>query len=102
MNFEVGVVAIRLAREQRLDLALRGLGLDGADLLLALGDGGGIVLHLAKLDQRLGVIEIAFELEDAVEPILKVGAFAGDLLRGGRIVPEIRMLDPGIQLLKAF
>ena len=102
MDFEIGVEAVGLAREQGLDLPARGLLLDRLDRVLALGDGGLVALHLAEFDQRRGVLEILLELLDRGDGLVELLTLAHDLLRGLRIVPEVGVLGRGVQLREAF
>ncbi len=51
MDFEIGVVGVGLAGQQRLELAARDLGLEPAQRVLGLGDDRAVVLGLAELDQ---------------------------------------------------
>ena len=60
---------------------------------------GGIVAGLlAQLDESDGVLQLAIELGERAEPLLEIGALAHQLLRGVGIVPELRILDLGVQL----
>ena len=51
MHFEIGVVGVGLAGEQRLDLPAGRLGIGAPDRLLALGDRRLVTRGLAPLDQ---------------------------------------------------
>jgi hypothetical protein len=102
MDLDEGVEAVRLAGEQGLHLTAGGLLLDGEDLLLALGDGGGIALHLAEFDQRRRVLEVALQLADGLDGFIELLALAHDRLRGLGIVPEVGVLGAGVQLREAF
>ncbi len=97
MDLDIGVEHVGLAGEQGLDLEARRLVLHGLDRLLALGDGGVVAFHLAELDQRQRVIELAFELDDALDLGLQRGALAHQLLRGFGIVPKIGPLGEGVE-----
>ena len=59
--------------------------------------GRGVALHLAELDQRDGVVEIALDLGERAEPVLQHRALAHQLLRGVGIVPEVRVFGLGVQ-----
>ncbi|GJD71904.1 hypothetical protein CFIICLFH_0113 [Methylobacterium goesingense] len=102
MDFEIGIEAVRLAGEQGLDLAARGLLLDGADAGLAFLDAGLVVLHLAEFDQRMGVLEVLRQLLDRVDGVIELGALAHDLLGRLGIVPKLGVLGSRVQLREAF
>ena len=93
MDFDIGVVAVGLARQQRFDLAPLALGLQPLELRDALLLGRGIVLRFAEFDQRRGVVELALELGERAEPVLQHRALAHQLLRGLGIVPEVGIFD---------
>ena len=98
MDFEIGIVLIGFAGEQRLDLTARGFLLERADLLLAFLDRRLVRFHLAEFDQRDGIFELALKTGDGGQTIFKISAFAHDLLRGFGIVPEIGMFGLRVQL----
>ena len=58
MDFQIGLVAVGLAREQRLGLAPRDLGLELAQRVLGVGDDRLILLGLAELDHADIVVEL--------------------------------------------
>ncbi len=97
MDFDIGVVAVGLARQQRLELAAFALDLQRAKRGEAFGLGRGVVFHLAEFDERDGVFEIAVDLLDAAEPVFEHGALAHQLLRGFRVVPEARVFGFGVE-----
>jgi hypothetical protein len=101
VDLDVGVVRIGLARQKRLDLSPGRLGLDGADGGLALGDRACVILGLAKLDQRGGVVQVLLQALDRGDSVLKFVALAHDVLRGVGVVPEFGVLGLGVQLGKA-
>jgi len=101
MDFDIGVVAVGLAREQGLDLTSFGLRLQRLEQVDALFLGLRVALGLAELDQRHGVVEFALELRHQAELFLKLGALAHDLLRGLGVVPEIGVFDPRVQFREA-
>ena len=100
MDLDIGVVAIDLAGEQRLDLAPLGLDLQALQLIDRLFLGGGIVFRLGEFDERRGVVEFALETREGAEPIFEFGALAHDFLRGFGVVPEIWIFDLGVQLFE--
>ncbi len=101
MHLDIGVVAIRLARQQRFKLAALAFGLqrpeDGEALLL----GRRIALDLAEFDQRRRVVEFALQPGDPAEPVFEHGALAHQLLRRFRIVPQAGILGLGVQFGEA-
>jgi hypothetical protein len=98
VDLHVRVVAVGLAREQRLHLlAARLLG-ELREAGLALIDGGLIVLGFAELDQRHGIVELALELLVAGDRPLEGLALAHHLLRRLRIAPQVRVLGAPVQL----
>ena len=101
MHFHVGVVAVGLARQERLDLAAGSLGLEGADMLLAFLHGRRVALGLAEFDQGDGILEVLLEPLDGGDLVLERRALAHDLLRGLGIVPEVRVFGEGIQFGEA-
>ena len=71
MDFDIAVVAVRLAREQRLELAALALGLQRLQGRHALGLGRRVALGLAELDQRRRVLEVALDLGERAQPLLE-------------------------------
>ena len=94
MDFEIGVVGVGFAREQRLELAPRGLGLERLEHRLGLGDDALILLGLAELDHGDLVVEIALDPADGVELIVERVALLHHALGAGGVVPETSGLRP--------
>ena len=84
-----------------LDLAMLGLRLEALEQSNTLLLARRIAFRLAELDEGRGIVKIALETRQSTEPILELGAFAHDLLRGVRIVPEGRILGLGTQFGEA-
>ena len=61
MDLDIAVVAVRFARQERLELTALALGLQGLQGRHALGLGRFVALDLAELDQRRRVLEVALE-----------------------------------------
>jgi hypothetical protein len=97
MNFDIGVVGIDFARQERLDLALLGFSLQSFELPYAFLLGLGIGLGLGKLDERHGIFEFRVEALERSQPVFEFGTFTHDFLRGIGIVPEVGIFDFGIQ-----
>ena len=107
MDFEVAVVAVGFAGEQRLKLAPRGLRLQLLEHLLRLGDDRLILLGLAELDHADLVLQVALDPADGVELILERSALLHHALRARRVVPErgvfgerIELGEPGLRLVE--
>ena len=77
MDFEITVVAVRLAREQAFELAPRRLGAQ----LFERG------LGLAELDQFERLVDFALDPPVAADRLIEPGALAQQLLRRGRVIP---------------
>ena len=98
LHFEESVVGVGLARQQRLKLAPRRLGLQPLERGLGLGDHLRIVLGLAELDHGQLVVELALDLADRAEPILERVALLHGALRFRAVVPEIGVFGLLVQL----
>ena len=98
MHLEIGVVAVGLSREQRLQLQSLGLGEQRFERRDAFFLGRLVALRLAELDKRQGVVELALELLLRAEPLLELATLAHDLLRVLGVVPEIGVFDARVQL----
>ncbi len=93
MHFDVGVVGVRFAREERLNLQALGFRAKALHRLDAFFLGRGVVLHLAKLDERRRVVELLVEFLQSAEAFLKIAALAHDLLRVFGVVPKVGVFD---------
>ena len=98
MDFEIGVVGVGFARQQRLELAPFPLGFQRLQRRDPLGFGRRIAFHLAELDQRPRVVELAIDLGERPQPVLEHRALAHDLLRRLGVVPETWVFRPGVEL----
>ena len=98
MHFEVGVVGVGLARQQRLELAALAFALERLELGEALRLRFRVAFHLAELDQRRGVGKVALDLGERAEAVLQQGALAHQLLRGVGIAPQPRVFRLGVEL----
>jgi len=101
MNFDISVVGIGLAGEQRLDLPALRFGFQRLQKCDAFLLGRRVILGFAELDQSQRVLELALEARQRPEPLLKLGALAHYFLRGLSIVPEVRVFGFGVQLGEA-
>ena len=100
MHFEIGVVGVGLARQQRLELAARDLGLELAQRLLGLGDDLLVLLGLAELDHGELVVELLLDAADRGELVLERGALLHHALGALLVVPEIGVFGLPVQLGK--
>ena len=89
MHFEIRVVGIGLAREQRLELAPRGIGLEPLERLFRLGDGCLILLGFAEFDHGELVVELLLDAPDRFELVFERGALLHHLLGARGVTPEI-------------
>jgi hypothetical protein len=100
MDLEIAIIGVGLAREQALELALGDLLTQRLELALGLGDDPGIALRLAELDELELVVELARDLAIAGDRAIELVALAQQGLRRRRLVPEIRILGLGVQLVE--
>jgi hypothetical protein len=57
-----------------------------------------VALFFGQRGEREGIGEAGFESTEAAERIVEPGALAQELLRGGRIGPEVRVFGSCVQL----
>ena len=100
MDLEIGIEAVGLAGQQRLELAPRDLLLQVLERVLGFRDDAGIILGFAELDHLDIVLELALDLADAGQRILQRGALLHQLLRLLGVVPEIGVFRELVQLGK--
>ena len=98
MHFEIAVIGVGLARQQALDLAPLRLLAQPVERRLGVGDDRLVALGLAELDQLDRVVDLALDAAIAVDRLFEPGALAQQLLRRGRVVPQLRVLGLGVQL----
>ena len=97
MNFDIGVVAVRLARQQRFERQLLGAGFKIAQLLFAVRDHRGVVFFLGHINEPGGIVKLALERPAPINGVGEAGALAHDFLRFGGIVPQRRILGALVQ-----
>ena len=102
MDLDVCVVAVGLAREQRLDLLATRIRRQLAQRGLAFLDGGLVFFSFAEFDQRDRIVEIALELLKGRDGSVQRLALAHHLLRGLRVVPELGIFSALVELGQAF
>ena len=96
MDFEIGVVPVRLARQQRLELAPFALRFQCAQRGEALVLGLGVALGLAEFDERRRVVELALDLgERASRPP------AGCARASASARPRGRSRDSGLRIWRS-
>jgi hypothetical protein len=98
MNLEIGIEAVGFARQQGFEFPPCDLLLERLESGFGFGHDTGIVLGLAEFDHADIVLEIALDLADAVERILKRGSLLHQLLRLLGIVPELGVFGELVQL----
>jgi len=92
VHFEIGIVGVGLAREQRLELAPRHLGLELLQRRFRLGNGFLIFLGLAELDHGQLVVELLFDAGDGSELVFERGALLHHALCALLVIPEVGIL----------
>jgi hypothetical protein len=100
MDFEIAIIGVGLAREQTLELAFRDLDAQRLELALRFGDDAGVALRLAKLDELELLIELAGDLAIAADRTIELVALAQQRLCRRRLLPEVRILRLGVQLIE--
>ena len=98
MDLEIGVVGIGLAREQRLELAPRRLGLERLERCLGVGDRLLVLLGFAELDHGDLVVELLLDAADGGELVLERGALLHQALGALLIVPEVGVFGLLVEL----
>jgi hypothetical protein len=88
MNFEVGVIAVGFARQQRFDLLACDFGSELLERRLGLGDDIRIALLLAHLDELEIVGELGFEPLQSIYRIVEMLPLAHQLLRFLGVIPD--------------
>ena len=100
IDFDIGVIGVGLPREQRLDLV--GIGTVGEfgegrnDIV----DHRGVAFGFGDFDEAGIVLQLAFDLAGGGHRLIETTAFAHHFLRGLGIIPQRRVLDPGVQLVE--
>ena len=100
MDFEIAIVAVGLAGQQRLELAARHFGLQLAQRRFGLGDDFLIVLGFAEFDQHHLIVELLLDAGQRGELVVERGALLHDAAGALRIVPEIGVFGLPVQLGK--
>lgn len=101
VHLDIGVVGIGFARQQRLELAPRGLRLEAPERVLGFRHDLGVFLGLAELDHGELVVEVALDARDRVELVVERVALLHHALCAGGVVPEIGIFRLLVQLGEA-
>ena len=101
MDFEIAVVGVGLAGQQRFQLAPRHFHLQALERGFRLGDGFVVLLGFAQLDHGELVGEFLLDAADGIEPIVERVALAHHALAARRVVPESGILGFFVQLGEA-
>ncbi len=100
MDFEIGVAGVCLARKQGLDLVL----IRPVGERLQRGDGFVhqilVTFGFGHFDEFGGIGLLAVDSAGRADRRVEPGALAHHLLRLLLIVPQGRILDPGVQLIE--
>jgi hypothetical protein len=102
MDFEVTVVGVRFAGQERLELAPRDLAFQLAQRRLGLADGRLVLLGLAELDHGELVVELLLDAFQRGELVLERGALLHDALRALLVVPEVGVFRLPVELLETL
>ncbi|GFO81119.1 MAG: hypothetical protein A49_07460 [Methyloceanibacter sp.] len=90
MDLHIGVIRVRLAGQQSLDLARVRFLTELAQSRLGFGNDTLVILFFAKGGEGDVVVEFGVDLIECAERPLELLTFAHQALRARRIVPEIR------------
>ena len=100
MDFQIAIVGVGLAGQQRFQFRRRRTALEGRQRRLGLGHHLGVVLGLAQFDQVDAVGQFLGDLVDRLDPGFQTIALAHQGLGLVRIVPEFGAFRLGVQLLE--
>ena len=98
MDFEIAVVGIGLAREQRLHFVSRHFGLEPLERLLGVGDRFDVVLRLPELDHGELVIKLPLDTVNGGKLILQRSALLHHTLGTLLIGPQIGIFGQAVEL----
>ena len=98
VDFEIGVVGIRLPGKQRFHLPAPCFGFQFGKFRFCILDRRLVLLGFAERDQLYAVGKIGFDAPDGAERVLKRGALLHRLRCLLRIVPELGVFGERIQL----
>jgi hypothetical protein len=101
MNLDISVVGIRLARQQRLDLAAPSLHFQSFEQVEPFLFGRHILLRFGEFDERDRIKQFIVKTAERTKSVFELGALAHDFLRGFGIVPKIGIFGFGVQFGQA-
>src|SRR5476651_179614 len=88
VHFEIGIVGVGFAREQRLALAAQTFHSQFLDRGFGLRDDVGIFFGLAALDHSELVVKLLLHAGDGRETVFEVGALLHDALGARGVIPQ--------------
>ena len=97
MHFEIAIVAVGFARQQRFQFAARDFDFELAQARFRFGDGFGVVLALAKLDQSDLIVELLLDPGERGDLLVERGALLHQPACPLRIVPQIGVFGLPVQ-----
>jgi hypothetical protein len=97
MDLDVGIVAVGLARQERLDLARVRLLSEAEQSLLRLGNDVVVPLLLAEGDQLDIIVEFAGQTVESGERGFELLALAHQALRAAAVAPKVRRLRLAVE-----
>ena len=100
MDFEIAVVAVRLARQQAFELAFSRLVAQFFEIGFGFGDDLLVALAVAELDKLQGFVDLAFNAPVTLDGAFELGPFAQDFLRRLAVVPKLRVFGLAVQLVE--
>jgi hypothetical protein len=98
VHLQIGVIGVGFAREQALELSLTGLLAQPLQRRLGLGQDRLVPLGLREFDQSQRILELALDPTITLDPPLEARALAQQRLRRRGLLPEVRVLDEGVEL----
>ena len=102
VNLEIGIVAVRLAREKSFHTPLGGPIPQHRKSRLGFIQDGVVTFGFGQFDKIEIVRKVALESAIAGDGIVEAGALAHELLRRLGVVPQLGVLGPGVQLAQPF
>ena len=100
VHLQEGLIAVGLAGQQGLEFSPGRPVADGLELGAGLFEGGLVVLFVSHLCIAHGVCQVPLEAGHGFNRGRQSGPFATQRLGLAGTVPERRILDPGVQLMK--
>lgn len=100
IDFQVGVVAVRLAGQKRFQLGATGAGFERFQHLARLVDQAVIAFQIAQFGEFQRVFQLLLDAQHSVHGRGQFGAFARNLLSLFGLVPQRRVFDPRVQFVE--